>query len=103
MNPAQLPPLLLQVLHGASEAMRPVQVAPFESCLSTNIKWLDRLMLTVKGQEVRPIVLQLMHSMKAHLLAKSPDDCDSLDCVITIIDVVMLSFGLDEEDLNVSR
>jgi hypothetical protein len=33
-------------------------------------------------------------------LANSPDDTDSLSTIITIYDVLLLSFGLDEDDLN---
>jgi hypothetical protein len=33
-------------------------------------------------------------------LSSSPDDTDSLSTIVTIYDVLLLSFGLDEDDVN---
>ena len=38
--------------------------------------------------------------MKTFLLEKHPDETDSLLTVITLYDTLLLSFGLDEDDLG---
>ena len=43
---------------------------------------------------------QVLRSVQAYLLSNCPDYTESLTAIITIYDVLLLSFGLDEDDLN---
>ena len=43
---------------------------------------------------------QVLRSVQTYLLTSSADDTDSLSTIITIYDVLLLSFGSDEDDLN---
>ena len=42
---------------------------------------------------------QKIHEITNHLLTATPDDTDSLCTCTTIYDVLLLSYGFDEDDL----
>ena len=50
--------------------------------------------------KVFSFLFQVLKSVQTYLLASSPDDTDSLSTIITIYDVILLSFGSDEDDIN---
>ena len=43
--------------------------------------------------------MQFLHRLQSHMLSKTPDDTESLICLSTLFDVLLRSFGLDEDDL----
>ena len=90
-----------KIIHGCSEIMPTVVTGPFKSTLSDNLKSLAPIQLCFKdGHHIRQMVLDCMRKVQQHLLAKTPDDTDSLNGVIAVYDVVLFSFGLDEDELN---
>jgi hypothetical protein len=40
-----------------------------------------------------------VHNLQTFLLSHSPYDSDSLNAIVTINDVLLLSFGMDEDEL----
>ena len=90
-----------KLIHGSSELMPTIKTGPFQSSISGNLKSLEAMELTFKnGQPIRQSVLECMQRIQKHLLTKSPDDTDSLNGVVAIYDVLLFSFGLDEDELN---
>lgn len=91
---------LYKILHGSSELLPPIQTMPFTSCLSNSVSIIHDICLTLDGGHVRQTAVEVLREVQTFLLANSPDDTDSLSTIITIYDVILLSFGLDEDDLN---
>ena len=44
--------------------------------------------------------MQVLNNVQTYLLETSPDDTDSLNALTTIYDILVLCFGLDEDDLH---
>ncbi len=94
---------IYKMIHGSSELLPSLRVAPAEksTCLSRNLASLDPSHLTFKnGAAIRQSVLDCMQKVQKHLLHETPDDTDSLNALITVYDVLLFSFGLDEDELN---
>ena len=93
--------IIHKIIHGSSELMPAIFTGPFESSLSKNLKSLEAIALTFKnGQPIRQSVLDCMKKVQNHLLTKTPDDTESLNGVVAVYDVLLFSFGLDEDELN---
>ena len=45
-------------------------------------------------------VFQVLDNVQSYLLESSPDDTDSLNALTTVYDILVLCFGLDEDDLH---
>jgi len=89
-------------LHAISELLPPTQVTEWESVLSTGLSWLKEFHLTLpNGEPVRSTVSKLMGRIQRRILREEEtDNTDSLAAVITIHDVMLFSYGNDEEDIN---
>jgi len=88
-------------LHSISELLPPVQVTEWESVLSTGLSWLKDIHITLpNGDPIRQTVSKLMGRIQRRILKEGADDTDSLAAVITIHDVLLFSYGNDEEDIN---
>ena len=45
-------------------------------------------------------LFQVLDNVQSYLLESSPDDTDSLNALTTLYDILVLCFGLDEDDLH---
>ena len=92
---------IYKIIHGSSELLPTISTGPFESSLSENLKSLKTSHLTFKGGiHIRQTVLECMQKVQKHLLETTPDDTDALNAVVSVYDVLLFSFGLDEDELN---
>ena len=92
---------IYKIIHGSSELLPTISTGPFQSSLSTNLKSLKSSELTFKGGiPIRQTVLECMQKAQKHLLATTPDDTDALNAIVAVYDVLLFSFGLDEDELN---
>ena len=92
---------IYKIIHGSSELLPTISTGPFESSLSENLKSLKASHLTFKGGiHIRQTVLECMQKVQKHLLETTPDDTDALNAVVSVYDVLLFSFGLDEDELN---
>ena len=92
---------IYKIIHGSSELLPSISTGPFQSSLSTNLKSLKSSELTFKGGiPIRQTVLECMQKAQKHLLATTPDDTDALNAIVAVYDVLLFSFGLDEDELN---
>ena len=46
------------------------------------------------------LYFQALNNVQTYLLEMSPDDTESLNALTTIYDILVLCFGLDEDDLH---
>ena len=93
--------LLLKIITGISDMIEPETVADqMESNLSQNMSWLDKLNIKIGGENVRKIVSRLMSSVQNKLIADRSDDTDSFTGIIYVYDVLLFSYGLDEDDIG---
>ena len=92
---------IYKIIHGSSELLPTLVTRPFETSLSSNLKSLKSLELTFKdGNHIRQTVFECLQRVQNHLLKETPDDTDSLNAVTAVYDVLLFSFGLDEDELN---
>ena len=92
--------LVNKVVHGASSVLAPINKSQTSS-LASILKSLDSINVTLSdGSPVRKSVFDTCHLVQKYLVDNQSDDTDSLDTIITIYEVLLFSFGLDEDDLN---
>lgn len=92
---------IYKMIHGSSELMPSISTGPFQSSISNNLNFLKNLSLSFKnGDHIRETVLACMQKVQKHLIATTPDDTESLNAVVAVYDVLLFSFGLDEDELN---
>ena len=92
---------IYKLIHGSSELLPTIKTGEFQSSLSKNLKSLKPMELTFKGNlPIRQTVYETMQRVQNHLLTETPDDTDSLNAVVSVYDVLLFCFGLDEDELN---
>lgn len=89
-----------KVLRGCSELLPMLQTAPFKGSQKYSLKLMDELALTLNGKHVRQTVVEALHQVLTYVMSTCPDDTDSLSAIVAIYEVLLFSFGLDEEELN---
>ena len=93
--------LLNKILIGISDMIEPETVSDKkENSLSQNMSWLDNLNIKIGGESVRKIVRQLLSSVQRKLITDRSDDTDSITGIIYVYDMLLFSFGLDEDDIG---
>lgn len=89
---------IYKILYGTSEVLETI---PDESEEETyKFETLHKKhRLTFMGQPIRKVMFEFLHKVSDYLLKTSPDDTDSLTAITTTFDVIVRSFGSDEEDI----
>ena len=93
--------LLHKILMGISDMIEPETVTDKkESNLNQNMSWLDGLNIKIGGESVRKIVRQLLGSVQEKLISDRSDDTDSFTGIIYVYDMLLFSYGQDEDDIG---
>lgn len=92
--------LVLKIINAISELLEPDKVDEFKSVLSTNMSWLKEKNINISGDSVRKVVNNLMCKLQDKLIQDLSDDADSFTGIIYIYDVLLFSYGLDEDEIG---
>ena len=91
---------IYKIIHGCSEILPTIATGPLKSTISENLKSLEPIQLCFKdGHHIRQTVLECMRKVQQHILAKTPDDTESLNGIIAVYDVILFNFGLNQDEL----
>jgi len=96
--------LVCKIIVGVSELVPPEQTRPWESVLSSGLSWLDKLSITLPGPSgevpLRKGVNELLSRVQKRIISTTNDDTDSLSAILSIYDVMIFSYGMDEDDIG---
>ena len=92
--------LVLKILNAVSEMIEPVKSGEYKSVLSSHMSWLDKLNIKIGGESVRKIMNDLMGRLQDKLIQDRSEDTDSFSSIIYIYDVLLFSYGLDEDEIG---
>ena len=92
--------LVLKILNSVSEQLEPEKSGEFSSVLSQSKQWLESRNIKVGGENVRQAVKNLMCSLQDKLIQDRSDDADSFTGIIYIYDVLLFTYGFDEDELG---
>ena len=92
--------VIYRALHGSTDILGRIPTnRKLMSLAADSMQSMEHMQLKFRGENVRAAMQRLMHGVQTHLLSHSPDDVESLNALIVIMDVLLMSFGLDEDDL----
>ena len=92
--------IIYRALHGSTDLLGRIPTdKKLMSLAADSMRSMERMQLKFRGENVRAAIQRLMHGVQTHLLSHSPDDVESLNALIVLMDVLLMSFGLDEDDL----
>jgi hypothetical protein len=96
--------LVCKIILGVSEIVPPEQTRTWESVLSSGLSWLDKLYITLPGPSgevpLRKGVNELLSRVQKKIVSTTNDDTESLSAILSIYDVMLFSYGMDEEDIG---
>lgn len=92
--------LVLKILTGVSELMEPERKGEWESVLSTNLKWMEKVSIKLGGQSVRVVVNRLMCMVQDKLVKDNSDDYESFSGILYVFDMLLFCYGMDEDEIG---
>jgi len=92
--------LVLKILTGVSELIEPEREGEWESVLSNNIKWMERINIKLGGQSVRVVVNKLMCLVQDKLVMDKSDDTESFTGILYVFDMLLFCYGMDEDEIG---
>jgi len=92
--------LVLKILTGVSELIEPEKKGKWESVLSSNLGWMERVNIKLGGQSVRVVVNKLMCRVQDKLVMDKSDDTESFTGILYVFDMLLFCYGMDEDEIG---
>jgi len=92
--------LVLKILTGVSELIEPERQGEWESVLSSNMKWMDKICIKIGGRNVRETVNKLMGMVQKKLVKDNSDDFESFTAILYVYEMLLFCYGMDEDEMG---